>query len=138
MDTYIVLDEVIKVKNFVEGYKNWKDVNELKARMEDIFENKFAINQPVVVFTLGKSLEGKGIFKSVPAANMEEVNEIWRKRHLGNVQTFYYYVMKPDEELRVYSTYSRNDKKYWIVNSLKEFGYTEFRNFMDNEKSYNA
>lgn len=46
LKTYIVLDGDVKVKIFGEGYKNWKVVteDELEARIEDIFVNRFAIN----------------------------------------------------------------------------------------------
>ncbi len=44
--------------------------------------------------------------------------------------------MIPGEQLRVYGTYQTKGKKYWIVDGFKGFGYTEFRNYMANERSY--
>lgn len=109
LQTYLILDENIKVKHLLDGYKNYKVLTEHEAyeRMDDILLDRYDISQKTItVFTIYRRFNSHGNFRRIPVSNLGEMKETFKKlSKVADPYTFersYCYVLMPNGEIRIY------------------------------------
>ena len=142
LQTYLILEENIKVKNLLEGYTNHKVLTEqeMYERMDDILLDKYDIAQrTIAVFTIYRRFNSHGNFRRISVSNLGEMKETFKKLSKdADPYTFehsYCYVLMPNGEIRIYDTY--NDKFSWmLVDSIKEVGFNELHDLFEKLSRY--
>ncbi|CAG86441.2 DEHA2C15510p [Debaryomyces hansenii CBS767] len=145
LNTYIILDEDIKIKDKSMGYKSHKLITEkeIEDRWEDIIADRYDVeDKTIIVFTIDTKFADHNNFKSVPVSNVEEMKETFKKlyREAEDPYTFqrgYCYLVIPDEEIRLYNAYKyRYD---WMeVDTIQNMGFSEYHDLFREMSRYHV